>query len=105
MIDVTDRAVLLKLARDAIVARATGQHPPPVPDREILAHKAAVFVTLHNGDALRGTQRTAQGPSFVHVKKARAPVQRMCIMHHPRALFNGDISVLWFAVHPKKNGC
>jgi len=54
VIDVTDRAVLLKLARDAIVARATGQHPPPVPDREILAHKAAVFVTLHNGDALRG---------------------------------------------------
>jgi AmmeMemoRadiSam system protein A len=54
VISATDRAVLLKLARDAIVARATGHHAPPVPETEILSHKAAVFVTLHNGDHLRG---------------------------------------------------
>jgi uncharacterized protein len=54
VISATDRAVLLKLARDAIVARTTGEHAPPVPETEILSHKAAVFVTLHHGDRLRG---------------------------------------------------
>jgi AmmeMemoRadiSam system protein A len=54
VISATDRQLLLKLARDAIVARATGQHAPPVPNSEILSRKAAVFVTLRHGDHLRG---------------------------------------------------
>jgi AmmeMemoRadiSam system protein A len=54
VISAPDRTVLLKLARDAIVARATGEHAPPVPDAEILSHRASVFVTLHHGEQLRG---------------------------------------------------
>ena len=54
MIEAADRSVLLRVARDAIVARANGERPPTVPDSGILSQKAAVFVTLHNGEHLRG---------------------------------------------------
>lgn len=54
MISAADRALLLKLARDAIVAHAGGHRVTSPPLAPIAQEKAAVFVTLHNGEALRG---------------------------------------------------
>lgn len=54
MTSAADRAVLLRVARAAIVAHAAGQSLPAAEPASIGAQRAAAFVTLHRGDALRG---------------------------------------------------
>ena len=54
MIDTADRATLLRVAREAIVAHARGERTPVVADAGILSRRAAVFVTLHQSEQLRG---------------------------------------------------
>jgi AmmeMemoRadiSam system protein A len=50
-----DRALLLKLARDAVVAHAAGLPAPALAMTGALAERAGVFVTLHGADgSLRG---------------------------------------------------
>jgi AmmeMemoRadiSam system protein A len=49
-----DRQLLLRLARDTIVAHVTGaQRPVPPPD-DVLSRHAGVFVTIHRDGHLRG---------------------------------------------------
>ena len=49
-----DRAVLVRLARDAIVAYVGGV-PAPIPEPlDVLSRRIGVFVTIHNSGDLRG---------------------------------------------------
>src|SRR5438093_4951596 len=49
-----DRARLLRLARDAIVAHVSGL-PAPRPElQSVLGRRGGCFVTLYTGEALRG---------------------------------------------------
>jgi AmmeMemoRadiSam system protein A len=54
MTSAADRAVLLQLARAAIVAHASGQSLSAAAPASVGAQRAAAFVTLHHGDKLRG---------------------------------------------------
>ena len=54
MTGVEDRARLLRLARDAIVAHVTGTAPPPYAVCPPAEAPGAAFVTLHNHGDLRG---------------------------------------------------
>ncbi len=54
MINDDERALLLAIAREAIAAHTVGRRAPAVPFSEIAFRRAAVFVTLHRGNALRG---------------------------------------------------
>src|SRR5215470_752582 len=54
MIDEADERRLLSLARHALEARVTGDRPPHVVCVGPLALRCGAFVSLHNGDQLRG---------------------------------------------------
>jgi len=56
MIPEIERRLLLRLAREAIVAHVTGVPAPPTPQgyEPLLDRPAAAFVTLHDRGALRG---------------------------------------------------
>jgi AmmeMemoRadiSam system protein A len=54
MTSAADRAVLLRLARAAIVAHTAHQPVRAAEPTTIGAQRAAAFVTLHRGDQLRG---------------------------------------------------
>jgi AmmeMemoRadiSam system protein A len=49
-----DRQLLLRLAREAIVAHVTGADGPIPPPSDALARRGGVFVTIHRGGELRG---------------------------------------------------
>ena len=49
-----ERAIMLKLARDAAAAAAGGDRPPEIPDEECLKGGGGVFVTLKKEGRLRG---------------------------------------------------
>jgi AmmeMemoRadiSam system protein A len=54
MIDTAERQRLLRLARDAIVAHLSGLPAPAPAPSPIMDRRAGVFVSLHQGEALRG---------------------------------------------------
>lgn len=54
MIDEADEKPLLSLARHALEARVTGDRPPQVVCIGPLALRCGAFVSVHNGDRLRG---------------------------------------------------
>jgi uncharacterized protein len=54
MITEEDRARVLELARRTVVAAASGEEMPDVPDGEIFSKKGGVFVTLKKDGSLRG---------------------------------------------------
>jgi len=49
-----DRLVLLRLARDTIVAHVDRRPPAPLPTDDVLARRGGAFVSLHVGGELRG---------------------------------------------------
>lgn len=49
-----DRKSILDLARRTIVAAASGEKLPPVPDREVFRREGGAFVTIKKGGSLRG---------------------------------------------------
>jgi len=54
MISDADRKLLLRIARDGILAHVSGSPPPPTEASEGLRRHAGAFVTLHAGEQLRG---------------------------------------------------
>lgn len=60
MLTPVERRTLVAIARDAIVARVTGQSHPPVLDR-LFPEAAGVFVTVKVGGNLRGCLGTLRG--------------------------------------------
>jgi len=54
MISSTDEKSLLSLARQALEARVAGDRPPQVVCIGPLALRCGAFVSIHNGDQLRG---------------------------------------------------
>jgi AmmeMemoRadiSam system protein A len=60
MIAAADRARLLQLARQALVARVKGTSPPLAP-ADLNGPTFGVFVSVHHGDDLRGCLGTLEG--------------------------------------------
>ena len=54
MLDQDDQQVLLRMARQALMARVHGQSPPPVERGGALNQPLGAFVTLHRRGELRG---------------------------------------------------
>lgn len=54
MLDQDDQQVLLRLARQALVARVHGQSPPPPERGGVFDQPRGAFVTLHRRGELRG---------------------------------------------------
>jgi uncharacterized protein len=54
MIDEADEKPLLSVARQALAARVAGDRPPEVVCIGPLALRCGAFVSIHNGDQLRG---------------------------------------------------
>jgi AmmeMemoRadiSam system protein A len=54
MTDGADRALLLRVARESIVAHLAKAARPSIPSEGVCARRGAAFVTLHRGSELRG---------------------------------------------------